>query len=112
MRQDSPENNNAPNGAQIVFGNSPWVGILALVLGSLGFLMGVVALLNSSKVADFAFVAGEAKSKAESATARANTAEIYSYQVYTELNRLGYPVKTPAEDHAPQPPTPIPSEEK
>lgn len=90
-------------------GNGPASGVLlnfavvGLVLGSLGFLMGAFALFNSSKVAEFAFVAGEAKSKAETATARANVSEIYAKQVYTELNRLGYPVKTPAEDHAPQP---------
>jgi hypothetical protein len=90
-------------GAQIVFGSAPWLVILALVLGLLGFTFGVMALINSSKVADFAFIAGEAKSKAETATARANVSEIYSKQLFTEMNRLGYPIRTPAEEHAPQP---------
>jgi hypothetical protein len=62
---------------------------------------------GSSAVAASARDAGFAAAKAETATARANTAEIYAKQIYTELNRLGYPVKTPAEDHAPQPPEPL-----
>lgn len=75
-----------------------------LVLGALGATLGAVALSNSSYVAASARDAGFAAAKAETATARANTAEIYAKQIYTELNRLGYPVKTPAEDHVPQPP--------
>ena len=90
-------------GAQIVFGSAPWMVMLALFLGVLGFTFGLLALINSSKVADFAFIAGEAKSKAETATARANVSEIYSKQLFTEMNRLGYPIRTPAEEHAPQP---------
>jgi len=101
MNQDSPSN--AAGGAQIVFGSSPWLLILAMMFGALGFLMGAIALVNSSKVAEFAFIAGEAKSKAETATARANVSEIYSKQLFTEMNRLGYPIRTPAEEHAPQP---------
>lgn len=95
---------NAPHGQQIVFGSQPWLVIFALIFASLAFLMGAIALLNSSKVADFAFIAGEAKSKAETATARANVSEIYAKQLFTEMNRLGYPIRTPAEEHDPQPP--------
>lgn len=51
--------------------------------------------------------AARAAAKAETATSRANTAEIYSKQIYTEMNRLGYPIKTPAEEHEPQPPEPV-----
>jgi len=104
MRQDSPSTTNQPFGAQIVFGSSPWLLILAMMLGALGFLMGAVALVNTASIASMAEQTGRAVAKAETATARANTAEIYAYQVYTELNRLGYPVRTPAEDHVPQPP--------
>lgn len=95
---------NAARGAQIVFGGNPWMVVLALLLGALGFVFGIIALVNSSVIVDLAADAARAAAKAETATARANTAEIYAYQVYTELNRLGYPVRTPAEDHAPQPP--------
>ncbi len=103
-RLDDRSINNAQGGQQMVFkGVDSWLAIVAMIFGALGFLMGAIALSNSNKVADFAFVAGEAKSKAETATARANVSEIYAKQVYTELNRLGYPVRTPAEDHAPQP---------
>jgi hypothetical protein len=101
MRQDSPETHNAPFGAQINFGAGPWILMFAAILSSLGFLMGLIALVNTSGVGE---AMGRAVAKAETATARANTAEIYAYQVYTELNRLGYPVRTPAEDHVPQPP--------
>jgi hypothetical protein len=110
LRFDSPYSNSidartSPNSAQIVQNNrdiTP-LAIIALLLGTLGFFMGAIALLNSSKVAEFAFIAGEAKSKAETATARANVSEIYSKQLFTEMNRLGYPIRTPAEEHAPQP---------
>ena len=60
----------------------------------------------SAAMLDMAGNAARAAAKAETATARANTAEIYAYQVYIELNRLGYPIKSPAEHHAPQPPEP------
>lgn len=108
MNQDSPSNQ--PFGAQIIFGASPWLLIVAMILASLGFLMGAIALLNTASIAHMAEQTGRAVAKAETATARANTAEIYAYQVYTELNRLGYPVRTPAEDHVPQPPSPQPAE--
>ena len=77
--------------------------ILALLLSVLGFMMGAVAMRDANHVAEAAASAARAQAKAETATSRANVSEIYSKQVYTELNRLGYPVKTPAEEHAPQP---------
>lgn len=81
-----------------------WLAVLGTVVGVLGFAFGVIALVQTSEITRIAADAARAAAKAETATARANTAEIYAYQVYTELNRLGYPVRTPAEDHAPQPP--------
>jgi hypothetical protein len=112
MRQDSPgsvDARTAPGSAQIVQNNrdiTP-LAIIALLFGALGFLMGAIALRDSNHVADSAANAARAAAKAETATARANVAEIYAKQIYTELNRLGYPVKTPAEDHEPQPPEPV-----
>jgi hypothetical protein len=41
--------------------------------------------------------------RAEIAERRANIAEINAKQIYVELNRLGYPVLTPAEPHPMQP---------
>jgi len=112
MRQDSPSN--APGGAQIVNNESRlavWLAVLGLVLGSLGFMASMfawqIAASSVTAVSSSAEAAGRAAAKAETATARANTAEIYAKQIYTELNRLGYPVKTPAEDHVPQPPEPV-----
>jgi hypothetical protein len=110
LRSEDSSVHNAARGAQIVIGGNPWMVVAALILGALGFTLGLIALVNSSQVADIAADAARAAAKAETATARANTAEIYSYQVYTELNRLGYPVRTPAEDHVPQPPNNPPSE--
>jgi hypothetical protein len=78
--------------------------IVACVFGSLGLTFGILAIHDTSQIVSIAQDAARAAAKAETATARANVAEIYAYQVYTELNRLGYPVRTPAEDHAPQPP--------
>lgn len=88
------------------------LAIASFVFGALGFSFGLIALSNSNRVADIAADAARATAKAETATARANTAEIYAYQVYTELNRLGYPVKTPAENHEPQPPSTPPAEKE
>lgn len=87
-----------------------WLAVIGLVLGALGFAFGLIALGRTSEITRIAADAARAAAKAETATARANTAEIYAYQVYTELNRLGYPVRTPAEDHAPQPPAKQPEE--
>lgn len=87
------------------------LGVLGCILGVLGFSFGLMAIRDTSQIVAIASDAARAAAKAETATARANVAEIYAYQMYTELNRLGIPVKTPAEmDHAPQPPTP-PEEE-
>lgn len=81
-----------------------WFGIFGLVLGSLGFAFGVIALVNTSAITSLAGDAARAAAKAETATARANVAEIYAKQLFTEMNRLGYPIRTPAEEHDPQPP--------
>lgn len=82
-----------------------WLGILGFGFGLLGLAFGLIAMRDTAVIHSIAADAARAAAKAETATARANTAEIYAYQVYTELNRLGYPVRTPAEDHVPQPPT-------
>lgn len=90
-------------------GNGPSSGVVltysvtGLVCGILGLVFGFVAYENSNHVFEAASSAARAQAKAETATARANVSELYAKQVYTELNRLGYPVKTPAEEHAPQP---------
>jgi uncharacterized membrane protein (DUF4010 family) len=91
-------------GAQIVFGTAPWLVILAVVLGVLGFAFGVIALINTASISSIAADAARAVAKAETATARSNVAEIYSKQLFTEMNRLGYPILTPAEHHFPQEP--------
>lgn len=88
-----------------------WFGLLGLVFGVLGFTFGLMAMRDTAQIVSIAQDAARAAAKAETATARANVAEINSYQLYTELARLGIPVKTPADmDHAPQPPV-QPSEE-
>ena len=98
------------NAPQIVQVNQPfsqaaamWFSIGAAMAAVLALALALVALSNSNQVAEAAASAARAQAKAETATARANVSEIYSKQIYTELNRLGYPVKTPAEEHAPQP---------
>lgn len=87
------------------------LAIVGTVAGSLGLMAALgawqIASASVAAVASSAEAAGRAAAKAETATARANVAEIYAKQIYTELNRLGYPVRTPAEDHEPQPPEPV-----
>jgi hypothetical protein len=80
-----------------------WFGLIGCVFGSLGLAFGIIALINTSAIVSIAGDAARAAAKAETATARANVSEIYAKQVYTELNRLGFAVRTPAEEHAPQP---------
>ena len=51
----------------------------------------------ASQSASAAAVAADRTDRAER---RANIAEAYAKQVYVELNRLGYPVQTPIEEHS------------
>jgi hypothetical protein len=88
-----------------------WLAVLSVVLAGIAFTLAIVAHNSTAAIVSMAEQTGRAVAKAETATARANTAEIYAYQVYTELNRLGYPVRTPAEDHVPQPPNTPPENE-
>lgn len=52
---------------------------------------------SASRSAADAAVAADRTDRAER---RANVAEAYAKQVYVELNRLGYPVQTPIEEHS------------
>lgn len=111
MRQDSPETNNTnqPFGAQIIGDGKTavvavWLAAVAVLFGGIGFTLGIAAYVNTSEISRIAADAARAAAKAETATARANVSEIYAKQLFTEMNRLGYPIRTPAEDHAPQPP--------
>lgn len=87
-------------------GNGPSAGVLltlavvGLVLGAVGFLAGGSALFFSVSATS---EASRALAKSETATSRAQVSEIYSKQLFTEMNRIGYPIRTPAEEHAPQP---------
>lgn len=88
-----------------------WLAAVAALFSGVALAMSIMSAVNTSGMTSMAEQMGRAVAKAETATARANTAEIYAYQVYIELNRLGYPVKSPAEAHAPHPPEPVTSEE-
>lgn len=108
MNQDSPSNQ--PFGAQIIQGDGRtaaiaiWLAAIAVLFGGLGFTLGLIAYANTSDITRMAADAARAVAKAETATARANVSELYAKQLFTEMNRLGYPIRTPAEEHAPQPP--------
>lgn len=91
------------------------ISIIALVLAMLAWndasrtRDAVRDLSNAMQAANTAMVemagnAARAAAKAETATARANVSELYAKQLFTEMNRLGYPIRTPAEEHVPQPP--------
>ena len=98
MRQDSPgsiDARTAPGSSQIIlYGADRTLLILVLFIVGVALVVSILAWGNSSR----------ATAKAESATARANVSELYAKQLFTEMNRLGYPIRTPAEDHDPQPP--------
>lgn len=91
------------------------ISIIALLLAALAWndasrtrdavneLAGQVQAANIAML-DMAGNAARAAAKAETATARANVSELYAKQLFTEMNRLGYPIRTPAEEHVPQPP--------
>lgn len=68
-------------------------------------IFAVAAALLACLLAGYAWVdAARSSERADQAERSAAISRLYSVQVYTELNRLGYPVKTPAElDHQLQP---------
>lgn len=108
MNQDSPSNQ--PFGAQIIQGDGRtaviaiWLAVVAVLFGGIGFTVGLFAYSNTTEISRIAADASRAAAKAETATARANVSELYAKQLFTEMNRLGYPIRTPAEEHAPQQP--------
>ena len=77
------------------------LALVAIVIACIA--VGLVWYTNSQNVAlvrDLAAEASAAGVRADIAERRANIAEVYAKQVYVELNRLGYPVQTPAEEHS------------
>lgn len=87
---------NAPRGAQVIlnsFGDKSLIIFMMFVVG-VALIVSILAWGDASRAA----------AKAETATARANVSELYAKQLFTEMNRLGYPIRTPAEQHDPQPP--------
>jgi hypothetical protein len=83
---------NAPHGQQMVFTGVSLNAIVIFVL----FLVGVSLILAVMAWGD----SRAASKSADIAERRANISELYAKQVFVELNRLGYPVKTPAEEHS------------
>lgn len=55
---------------------------------------------SADRAATSAENAAVAADRTDRAERRANIAEAYAKQVYVELNRLGYPVQTPIEEHS------------
>lgn len=94
------------------------VGLIALILGIIAVILAVALYLSVRTVASDVenirgLIENSAASASQSASAaavaadrtdraerRANIAEAYAKQVYVELNRLGYPVQTPIEEHS------------
>lgn len=71
--------------------------IIVIVMLALSLAVSIGAMIWASNAASVAQVAAE---RAQQARNEARIASLYATQVYTELNRLGYPVKSPAEfDH-------------
>ncbi len=81
-----------------------WVLILTIVFSTLALALAVLGLWMAASALqdarDAATAAAAAAVRSEIAERRANISELYAKQVFVELNRLGYPVKTPAEEHS------------
>lgn len=88
-----------------------FIALLAIVIGVLlwgdvrsmrGDLENIRNLIDNSAASATAAAANAAvaSTRADIAERRANISELYAKQVFVELNRLGYPVKTPAEEHS------------
>lgn len=76
------------------------LALLSFVFGLMGFIFGLRAMDDS---ADARVEAREATSTADDADRAAQLSRLFSEQVYVELNRLGYPVQTPVEEHTQAP---------
>lgn len=106
-------NNSAPT-AQANASAGDRVGLIALILAIVAVVL-LVALIfvvrgmvsdvqqaldssaNASRAEAQSLLAAD---RADRAERRANIAEAQAKQVYVELNRLGYPVQTPLEEHS------------
>jgi hypothetical protein len=112
---DARENNGPTAQASIVGDRYGWIaliiGVIALVLAVIVIvaMWGLAADLNEARRAietasvnmtQSAVAAATSADRADRAERRANIAEAYAKQVYVELNRLGYPVQTPIEEHS------------
>lgn len=105
------------NGNQINFSSDKY-GWIALLVAILALIAAIAVLLRVASIGDSmeqirgliensAASASQAASNAavaadrtDRAERRANIAEAYAKQVFVELNRLGYPVQTPIEEHS------------
>lgn len=99
MRQDENRDRsirNAPGGQQMVFTGISLNTIVMFLL----FLVGTALIVSILAWGD----SKAAAKSADIAERRANISELYAKQVYVELNRLGYPVRSPAEEHGPTEP--------
>ena len=112
----SAANNGGPTAQASVTNDR--VGLIALILGIIAVILAVALYLSVRTVASDVenirgLIENSAASASQSASAaavaadrtdraerRANIAEAYAKQVYVELNRLGYPVQTPIEEHS------------
>lgn len=99
IRRHSPSVESHAQGASII--NVETVGkgllIIIIVMLTLSIIVSIGAMIWASNAAATASIAAE---RAQQARNEARIASLYATQVYTELNRLGYPVKSPAEfDH-------------
>ena len=102
----------APGSAQIINTNqitTPALVALVLVMGVALFVSGLAmstanrALSAVAEVSQAGVNAAVAADRADRAERRANISEAYAKQVYVELNRLGYPVHSPIEEHSQAP---------
>lgn len=118
---NSSNGNTAPSAqASIVGDRIGWVVALIVAVIALAFAIALLMVVrsigndvenvrglieNSAAAASSSAVdAARAAERSNTAERRAATSEIYAKQIYVELNRLGYPVRTPAEEHEPNPP--------
>ena len=118
--QNSTHNSGPTAQANVTGDRFGWIvalvfAVLALVLAVVmyvtlrslsGDIENVRGMIENSAAAasNSARDAALAAERANMSERHAAISEIYTKQVYVELNRLGYPVRTPAEEHEPNPP--------
>ena len=108
------QNNHAPTAQASVSGG----GLVALIISIIAIVAAVALMVvvwqfslevartrqaveeATGRNTESAVQAAMAAERANIAERRANISELYAKQVFVELNRLGYPVKTPAEEHS------------